>query len=351
MESERIRLGWCVEHVPGFVKKYYDNSDSEAACQRLIEDADVVIIGSAPNSLIKNRLREGKLIFRYSERLLKKGLELWKYPYRYFNFNKNNFPSNNVYLLAASAYAPIDFAKFGLFKNKCYKWGYFPETVIYKDIDDLISQKKKNSILWVARMIDLKHPEVAIEVAKRLKNNGYDFELNIIGTGILENQINENIILEGLDDCVHMLGSMPPDQVRIHMEQSEIFMFTSDRNEGWGAVLNESMNSACAVVASHAIGSVPYLICDKSNGLIYKDGDIEDIYNKTKWLLENSEERKKISKDAYYTILNEWNADSAAKKILILAETILKDNKSPNVFDKGVCSKAEILKDDWYKYM
>ena len=188
-------------------------------------------------------------------------------------------------------------------------------------------------------------------MAKRLKNDGYDFELNIIGTGTLENQIKESIISDGLDDCVHMLGSMPPEQVRVHMEQSEIFIFTSDRNEGWGAVLNESMNSACAVVASHAIGSVPYLICDKSNGLIYKDGDIEDIYNKTKWLLENSEERKKISKDAYYTILNEWNADSAAKKILILAETILKDNKSPNVFDKGVCSKAEILKDDWYKYM
>ena len=49
------------------------------------------------------------------------------------------------------------------------------------------------------------------------------------------------------------------------MEKSEIFLFTSDKGEGWGAVLNESMNSACAVVASHAIGSVPFLLKDGEN--------------------------------------------------------------------------------------
>ena len=44
-----------------------------------------------------------------------------------------------------------------------------------------------------------------------------------------------------------------------YMESSHIFLlFTSDRNEG--AALNESMNSGCAVVASDAIGSVPYLM-------------------------------------------------------------------------------------------
>ena len=33
------------------------------------------------------------------------------------------------------------------------------------------------------------------------------------------------------------------------MEQADIYLFTSDRNEGWGAVANEAMNSACAMVA------------------------------------------------------------------------------------------------------
>ena len=34
------------------------------------------------------------------------------------------------------------------------------------------------------------------------------------------------------------------------MEKADIFLFTSDRREGWGAVANEAMNSACALVVS-----------------------------------------------------------------------------------------------------
>jgi glycosyltransferase involved in cell wall biosynthesis len=45
-----------------------------------------------------------------------------------------------------------------------------------------------------------------------------------------------------------------------------VFIFTSDRNEGWGAVLNEAMGSGCAVVAADLIGSVPYLIEHKKMG-------------------------------------------------------------------------------------
>lgn len=51
---------------------------------------------------------------------------------------------------------------------------------------------------------------------------------------------------------------MKASEVRSYMEKADIYLFTSDFNEGWGAVLNESMNSGCAVVASHAIGSVPF---------------------------------------------------------------------------------------------
>lgn len=348
MEDERKNMGWSLKQYPSYVVTVDDFEAHRYKYQREINEADVVIIGSAPNKLVEKRRKDKKLTFRYSERPLKKGIEPLKFIPRYLKWRVKAIDGNNTYMLCASAYTAADYAKFGLFKNKCYKWGYFPETVIYKDIDELISQKKKNSILWVARMIDWKHPEVAVEVAKRLKKDGYDFELNIIGTGTLENQIKESIISDGLDDCVHMLGSMPPEQVRVHMEQSEIFIFTSDRNEGWGAVLNESMNSACAVVASHAIGSVPYLVDDKKNGLIYKDGDIEDIYNKTKWLFDNLEERKNIAKEAYRTIVNEWNAENAAKKFIALADRILNGEKSPDIYDSGVCSKAESLKNNWY---
>ena len=197
-------------------------------------------------------------------------------------------------------------------------------------------------------MIDWKHPESALHVAKRLKECGYDIQLNLIGEGPLKADLQERIKQEKLENCVSLLGSMSPEAVREHMEKSEMFLFTSDRNEGWGAVLNESMNSGCAVVASHAIGSVPFLIKDKENGLIYRSGDIDDLFNKVKWLLDNPKERVEISKKAYKTIMDEWNAENAAKRFLGLAQEILDGNKHACPYKEGVCSKAERLKDNWY---
>jgi glycosyltransferase involved in cell wall biosynthesis len=145
-----------------------------------------------------------------------------------------------------------------------------------------------------------------------------------------------------------MLGSMPPEAVRDHMEAANIFLFTSDFNEGWGAVLNESMNSACAVVASHAIGSVPFLLEEGKNGYIYRNGDMDSLYGRVVTLIEQPELREQMGKEAYRTLAELWNADVAAERFLALAQTLL-DSKSPNLFEEGPCSRARILKNWWYK--
>lgn len=348
MSEERINMGWGGEDKPDYVMQSYASAEAAAECQKLIDKADIAIIGSAPEQLLQNRKKNGKIIFRYSERPLKKGFELIKYPYRWLKWHKNIPIGSKIYMLCASAYTSADFSKFGLYKNRSYRWGYFPEVKRYDDIDKIIEWKHPASILWVARLIEWKHPDASIEVAKRLKADGYRFIMSLIGNGELEERLKERIANEGLSDCVHMLGAMKPEQVREHMEQSEVFMFTSDRNEGWGAVLNEAMNSGCAVVASHAIGSVPFLLEDGVNGLIYKDGDIDGLYKKVKRLLDDRELRCRLGKNAYRTVSEVWSADEVAKRFLVLSNAILSGNKKTEPFSSGPCSKAKILKDDWY---
>ena len=65
---------------------------------------------------------------------------------------------------------------------------------------------------------------------------------------------------------------MSPEKVRSVMEKSHIFVFTSSHLEGWGAVVNEAMNSGCAVVANVQAGAVPYLIEQGVNGIAYPRG-------------------------------------------------------------------------------
>lgn len=311
----------------------------------LIDSSDAVIIGSAPDSLIENRLKLNKLTFKYAERFYKTGFKASRYLRNMLAawLHHGRFQKYPLYMLCASAYTAADCAKFGNYKNRCYKWGYFPELKKYDDINTLVESKKENSLLWVGRLIDWKHPELALRVAKKLKKEGYSFKLNFIGTGELEEKLRTQIKQEDLEDCVSLLGQMRPEKVREYMEKSEIFLFTSDRQEGWGAVLNEAMNSGCAVVASGAIGSVPFLIKDGENGYIYRDGNIDGLYEKVKHLFDNKEVRVKLGKNAYATLYNEWNAAVAADRFVKLVQAIESGSKKVDIFESGPCSKAEIL--------
>ncbi len=331
-----------------FVVRTYESEEMYNKALQLCDLTDVAIIGSAPVDFVKNRTGKDKLTYVYFERIYKKKCKIYKLPIHFLRFWKNCYRRENFYLLCSSAFTSADFAKTFTFMNKAYKWGYFPEVKKYDDMDNVVSNKEKNSILWAGRFIDYKHPEMAVEIAHKLKEDGYKFSLSIIGTGEKEEYLKSLISDFGLENEVKILGSMSPEKVRENMEKSEIYLFTSDRGEGWGAVLNESMNSGCAIVASHIIGSVPFLISDGENGMIYKDGDIEDLFAKVKFLMDNPQKRAEIGKTAYKTLCEQWNADNAAKRLIKLSQEILKGNKSPEVFDSGVCSKAKILKDNWY---
>ncbi len=349
IEEERTKMGWGEKVTPSYVKQSYTSAENYNECQSLIDSADVVIYGSAPESMIKNRLKAGKLTFKYSERMYKEGFKWYEQPLRFIKNNLRGWSKKNHYLLCASAYSYADYQKTFNFTDRAFKWGYFPAVKTYDDIEGLINKKENASILWVARLIEWKHPDASILVAERLKKAGYKFKLNLIGNGVMEKQIAEMIKSKGLEDCVFMLGAMKPEEVRRHMEKSQIFLFTSDFNEGWGAVLNESMNSGCAVVASHAIGSVPYLIDDGKNGLIYKNGDIDDLYNKVKFLLDNPERSKELGVNAYKTLTTTWNAELAAERFLNLATKLLYNEDVNDLYSDGPCSKSEILKNNWYE--
>ena len=338
MSDERKRLGWSDTELPDYVMSSYSDKNVLSKCLDMIIDADVVIAGSAPNLFLRQRLKQKKLVFRYSERIYKNYKNIITLPLRFIKYHTYNHGSKNVYLLCASAYAASDYAKTFNYIATGFKWGYFPATKYYEDINEILKLKRPFSILWVARFIKWKHPEIPVKIAAKLKAEGYVFELNMVGDGHYKGEIAKIIKKHNLDDCVHLLGSMSPDEVRARMEVSEMFLLTSDRNEGWGAVLNEAMNSACAVVANSAIGSVPYLLHDGENGFIYKNGRTNDLYHKVKILLDDSEKRKSMGCEAYKTMIETWNARVAAARLVKLTDCLTTLKTVP--FTDGPCSKA-----------
>ena len=342
VDKERLNMGYAdMNKQYPFILTTYDSESNVKEAMELALSSDVIITGSAPAVYSRERIKQNKLTFKYSERIFRVMSRSLIY-LAYLMKNHVRYKNKNLYMLCASAYTAGDFALMGLYKNKTFKWGYFPEVKKY-DIGELIGSKKEKDkpieILWAGRFLDWKHPEKAMIVARQLKHDGYDFKMKMIGSGEEESNINRLIEKHKLDDCVTLLGTMPPEMVRGHMEDANIFLFTSSYHEGWGAVLNEAMNSGCAVVASHAAGAVPFLIKHGENGLVYKNSSNEDLYAQVKKLMGDIDYRERLGYNAYNTLASEWNAEIVAERFLTLCEGLLSGKRID--VESGPCSAAE----------
>jgi len=333
----------CTNYIYN-LKSYSDEASYNKAIQ-LGLDSDIVITGAANDIFIRERIRQNKHTFRYAERFLRTGIQQLLNPryLRWLLIHHTIYRRKNLYMLSASAYAANDLNLIFAYPGKKFKWGYFTE-VKKLNIQKLISEKpvERIELLWIARFIPLKHPELAVKLCYELKNKGYDIHLNMIGTGELVDSMKVLIGKLNLQECIDILPSMPNSEVHNYMRKANIFLFTSDRKEGWGAVLNEAMSNGCAVVASHEIGAAPFLIKHNKNGLIFKSNNLPSLIHQTESLVKNKSFRNELGENAYHTLLNEWSPEKAASNFLRLAKSLL-DNR-PCIIDSGPCSRTKNVK-------
>lgn len=177
-------------------------------------------------------------------------------------------------------------------------------------------------------------------LARQLKRLGYKFRINVLGVGPKSTIMKKLINKYSLQNEVILLGSVSSDNVRDYMLDADISLITSDRREGWGAVVNESMNSACAVVACENVGAVPYLIDSDDKGLTFRDCDWDTMCKHVIYLIENTDVRINMGIKSYKQIENVWNAENAAKNLLKLIESIQEGKDAGIAY--GPCSHAPI---------
>lgn len=343
MEQERLAMGWSREgEALPYVHFLYDK---EEECRRLIMESDVLLAGwSGREDLVEERLNAGKLTIRISERLYREGQ--WKaisprgLMHKYKEHTR--YRKKPAYLLCAGAYVPSDFHIIHAYPGKMFKWGYFPE-VRYYEKGRLAGMKKtdgKVHIVWAGRFIPLKHPEYMIRLAADLKEMS-QFHIHMAGGGEMEEELKRMSLEYGVEDKITFYGFKTPDEVRAIMEQCHIHIFTSNHLEGWGAVVNEAMNSGCAVVANVQAGAVPYLIQHKQNGMMYPDGSYEKMEEAVCYLIKHPEEREQMGEKAYETIAGLWNAPYAARELLRMMKELREGRFTPP--QTGPLSPAEVI--------
>ena len=350
--EDRIKMGYEDMNASyPFVVRAYEDADE---AMRIALEYDAVIFGAAPTFYLAERMKENKLSYRFCERSLKKGA--WR---RFIPTTRKKiidgytaYKNKQLYILGASAFASADLALCGFNAEKCFKWGYFPE-IKERDLDELFALKDKNEkveILYAGRLLTLKRViDTAMAVNTLVKRGIKNLHFTIVGEGEEKENLVQYVEKNGLSDYVTFHPFTTPEGVREYMDRADIYVFGSNFYEGWGAVMNEAMNSACAVVVSHAVGSAAYLVNNGESGYVYKCGSVEDLAQKLEGLVTDGEHRRKIALGGYDAITRLWRAEVAAERFVSLSEKILAGEDVKALYESGPVSPAGIIKNDWIK--
>lgn len=329
------------------------NDDNHQRAMDYALKADVCVFGACSEEYaVARAIRNPKgLSFEVAERWLKRGwiniasptLLKWRLNYHRY-YRKANF-----HKLCCSAYAAQDDQRMLAYRDKHYKWGYFTQVDEHFDVEASlgVSTPAPTTLMWCSRFLVWKHPELPVQMAARLKEKGYKFKLLMYGdegnaakhdTIYPRTELQKLIEQLGVQDCVTLMGSRPNGEVLDAMRKSDVFLFTSDRMEGWGAVANESLANGCVLVASNAIGSAPYLIREGVNGFMFRSQDVDSLTEKVEWLLAHPTELRKMQIAAYMQMRDVWSPRNAAESLITLINDLQQGHDTS--IAEGPCSKT-----------
>lgn len=324
-------------------RPYCINATSSAADRiraiELAKSAEVCVFGalSQEYAIVRALNNPKGLSFEVSERWLKRGVVNLLSP-NFIKWLRNYikyFRKANFYKLCSSGFVSSDDEMIRCYRGKHFRWGYF--TNITHNLSHTYSDKTIK-LMWCARFLKIKHPELPILMAFKLKKLGYTFQLDMYGTGPEEAATKLLAREYALDEYIRFHGFIPNTEAVRAMQKSDIFLFTSNREEGWGAVANESMSSGCALVCSDAVGSAPYLIKEGITGFRFKSGDVDSLTQTVKYLLDNPKVIKNVGQSAREYLSTVWSPQNAAKSLLTLIDD-LQHRRDSSILE-GPCSKA-----------
>jgi glycosyltransferase involved in cell wall biosynthesis len=341
LDKERRSLGWedSNKAIPWAIR-VWESKEQEEYLHRCIDTFDCVVKGHAPTNMVRERIRSGKLTFLFSERIFKRGF-IPGFVWWFRRLARDYWPldRSNYHLLAAGAYCPLDMQRVGMFKDRTWTSAYFPAV---RTEPPPPRANKIVKMLWAGRMLDWKRVDLTIELARRLKDQAYSFSLDLIGNGPMKEKLVRQCRRNGLEDVVHFFPPTTPEGVRKAMLNADIYLMTSNYREGWGAVINEAMDSGCCVVSSKGPGAAPWLIEHERNGFLFESGNVSQLNRIVSSLLEQPEKCRKIGQEAWKTISEEWSPKVAAERFVALTEALLGRRPLPN-FHLGPCSVAKVL--------
>lgn len=124
-------------------------------------------------------------------------------------------------------------------------------------------------LLSVGNLVPLKGHDLVIDALARLRAQGLDARLCIIGAGALKPALEARRDQHGLGDAVRFLGALPQPALARWYAAADMLLLASER-EGWPNVLLECMACGTPVVATN-VGGIPEIVKVPQTGCVVQE--------------------------------------------------------------------------------
>lgn len=198
-------------------------------------------------------------------------------------------------------------------KNKLHHMGFTKEIVHLPNFidtggfglrDEGNNNPQEISIAYFGRLSEIKGLWTLIEAARLLGTNG-NVQIKIIGDGPLKQSLEQRVGSLQLKN-VRFLGYMSGNALFKEIKNSTFVILPSEWYENNPMSVLEAFALGKPVVGSR-IGGIPELVRDNTTGLTFAPGNAEDLYLKTKLLLDNKDLVAEMGRNAREFVEKELN--------------------------------------------
>ncbi len=192
------------------------------------------------------------------------------------------------------------------------------------------AEKNKRSILFVGRLVEKKGLMYLIDAFNNIQKKYPDSKLVIVGKGPEESNIRRQILKYGIESSVELLGAVTHKELPGIYQSHElaVFPFIKDSSgdmEGFGLVMVEAMGCGCAVIASD-LPAVHDIIIDNETGLMVRQKEPEDLFNRISSLFDNRDTLERLSSQGRKYVVERFDWHVTEKKYVELFNRIIKEN-------------------------
>lgn len=170
---------------------------------------------------------------------------------------------------------------------------FIPHSLDY--IPREVSALENKKIISIGRLSPEKGFDDLLDVFKIVNNQKKDWKLDIIGDGVLKDQLINKVMEYSLQDNVTLHGYKDKEFINKQLSNSSIYVMAS-HEESFGLVLIEAQSFALPCIAFDSAKGACEIIEDKVNGYLIKDRSKKDMADKIIKLIDDIELRRDMGR-------------------------------------------------------